>query len=166
MSRGIALVLDEVHDGEVELESELHRVAQRHHAEHEIVHVAAILARWSLHNRQDLAPAAERYGKELTQHQDPVGPSPAVEVLREKSAEVPGRGKEGGLLLLRDLRQLYLQAQGNAVLWTMLGQGAQATRDSELLEVVTQCQARTLRQATWCNATLKTISPQVLTAAR
>lgn len=164
MSRGIALVLREVHDGEAELEKQLHVVAARHRTDHEVRHVAVDLARWSLQNRRALAPFAERYGSHLADDQEPSTPSAALGGLRERSAELLGRRTAPGLLLLRDLRELYLMASGNSVLWTMLGQGAQASRSSDLLEVVTACHGRTVRQAVWCNAMVKALSPQALTA--
>lgn len=161
---GIDLVLRHVHDGEAELEKELHVVAERHRTDHEVRHVAVDLARWSLQNRQALEPLAQRYGSPLADDQDPQVPSAAMGAIREKTAELLGRRATPGLLLLRDLRELYLLASGNSVLWTMLGQAAQAVRDTELLDAVTACHDRTMRQVVWCNATLKTLSPQVLTS--
>lgn len=161
--RGIRLVLRQVHQGEVELESELHVVAERHRTDHEIRHVAVDLARWSLRNRQRLADLADAYGDKLSQDQDPQDSTTLTERIREKTSELLGRRPEPGLLLLGDLRHLYLLASGNSALWTMLGQAAQATKDGELLEVVSDCHDRTSRQVTWCNATIKALSPQVLT---
>lgn len=83
--------------------------------------------------------------------------------LRERTAELLAGRPEPGLLL-HDLRHLYLLASGNSVHWTALAQAAQAVRDSELLAVVTACHGRTMRQAVWCNATIKAVSAQVLTS--
>jgi hypothetical protein len=162
MTAAVHALLREVHAGEVDLEQELHVVAQRHRTDHEVRHVALDLARWSLQNREALEPVLARFGKEVDTDTH-AGPGP-VQAMREKTAELLGRREETGLLLLRDLRHLYLMAEGNSVLWTMLGQVAQATHDSELLEVVTTCHERTMRQAVWCNAELKVLSPQVLSA--
>lgn len=161
---GIVLFLREVHAGEADLERELHVVAERHRTDHEVRHVAVDLARWSLENRQALAGLADHYGKDLRDDQDPQVPARPMAHLREKTAELLGRRPEPGLLLLHDLRHLYLLASGNSVHWTALGQAAQALRDSELLAVVTACHGRTMRQAVWCNATIKALSPQILTA--
>ena len=155
---GVRLVLSQLQDGEAELESELHLVAERHRTDHEIRHVAVDLARWSLQNRQRLAALVEAEAPGPEDH------STLTSSLREKTAELLGRRPEPGLLLLRDLRHLYLLAAGNSVLWTMLGQAAQASKDHELLEVVTECHERTMRQTVWCNAMVKVLSPQVLTA--
>lgn len=122
----------------------------------------ARLDRWSLRNRQRLADLVDAYGDKLSHDQDPQDSTSFTERIREKSSEVLGRRPEAGLLL-GDLPHLYLLASGNSALWTMLGQAAQATKDSERLEVVSDCHDRTSRQVTWCNATIKALSPHVLT---
>lgn len=58
------------------------------------------------------------------------------------AAGLLGRRSEPDVLLLHDLRHLYLLASGNSVHWTAHGQAAHALRDAELLEVVTTCPAR------------------------
>lgn len=161
---GIRLVLRQVHDGEAELEAELHVIAERHRTDHEVRHVAVDLARWSLLNRQRLATLPDRYGDRLDSNLDAQDSPTLVERMREKTAEVVGHRPEPGLLLLRDLRHLYLLASGNSMLWTMLGQAAQGAKDTDLLEVVTECQDRTVRQTVWCNSMVKALSAQTLTA--
>jgi hypothetical protein len=47
----------------------------------------------------------------------------------------------------------------------MLAQAAQATRDQELLELVSSCRPRTLRQMRWTNTMIKVLSPQLLVSA-
>jgi hypothetical protein len=154
-SPGIQLVLRQVHDGEAALEQRLHAVADRHRGDHEVRHVCVDLARWSLQNRQALVP--------LCHDEDPALPPALLGPVRA-SADLVGGAEAPGLMLLHDLRELYLMASGNSVLWTMLGQAAQTTKDADLLRVVTECHGRAVRQAAWCNATVKAISPQVLTA--
>jgi hypothetical protein len=82
--------------------------------------------------------------------------------VRERGAELLGRRPEAGLLLLRDLRDLHLSAARASVAWTVLGQGAQAVRDEELLQVVTACHPETIRTLKWTVQKLKEASPQVL----
>ncbi len=164
MSSAINGVLRELHDGERDLEQHLHVVGERHSTEHEVRHVTVDLARWSLRNREAMSMLADTHGSFLSDDQEPETPAHPLEAVRAKTAALLGRRPEPGLLLLRDLRQLYLMASGNAVLWTMLGQAAQASRDSQLLQVVSDCHPRTLRQVRWCNGTIKTLSPQILTS--
>ena len=162
MTAALRGLLQEVHAGEVDLEQQLHVVADRHRADHEVRHVCVDLARWSLQNREALEPVLTRSGQDADTETH-AGPS-LVQVVRERTAELLGRREETGLLLLRDLRHLHLMAEGQSVLWTMLGQAAQAQQDSELLQVVTTCHDRTMRTAVWCNAEIKALSPQVLSA--
>jgi hypothetical protein len=82
--------------------------------------------------------------------------------LRHKLAEALGRRPESGLLLLRSLRQLYLQAQEVSFHWIITGQLAQATRDHELLTMVDELHRETLTQIKWLKAQVKQASPQAL----
>ena len=73
-----------------------------------------------------------------------------------------GHRPEPGLLLLADLRRLHRKAAGVSLDWELLAQGAQATKNTGLLELAERCHPETLRQLKWANAMLKTLSPQVL----
>ena len=68
------------------------------------------------------------------------------------------------MLLLRDLKQLYLAASEASICWTILGQGAQAARDQELLATVTRCHDETLRILRWTTTRIKQTAPQALTS--
>jgi hypothetical protein len=54
----------------------------------------------------------------------------------------------------------YAEASIN---WVILGQGAQAARDRELLDAVSDCHAQTLRGMKWTVTRIKSGAPQVLT---
>ena len=71
-------------------------------------------------------------------------------------------GKAPALLLLEDLRELYLPAPETSLAWEMLAQHAQAKRESDLLKVTEQCHPQTLRQVRWANSMIKILSPQAL----
>jgi hypothetical protein len=83
---------------------------------------------------------------------------------REKGAELIGRRPETGLVLLRDLRALHLLYAEASIDYTILGQGAQASRDAALLADVSHCHTQTLRGMKWTVTRLKTAAPQVLTS--
>jgi hypothetical protein len=83
-------------------------------------------------------------------------------VMREKASELMGRRPEPGLLLLRDVRDLYLASARASIAWTVLGQGAQAIHDQELFGVVTASHPETIRTMKWTVQKLKEASPQVL----
>ncbi len=163
MSGGVRMMLAEVHEGEAQLEKQFHLVAERHPLEHEVHHLAVDLARWSRQNRQDLVPLAARYGKTLAEDEAPRTATGPIAKASEKIAELLAHRAEPGLLLLDDLRQLFLLSSDNSVLWTMLAQAAETMKDSELLEIVSACHSRTMRQVLWCNGMIKELSSQVLT---
>ena len=91
----------------------------------------------------------------------------------QASAEAPGIAdgqtewttslREGGGDLLEELRTLYLRTQEVAITWTMAAQGAKALRDSDLLELATDCQSESETQAKWFTTRIKTGAPQSLT---
>lgn len=151
------LVLRELHRAEKSLARDLLRVSDRHRSEHEIHHVARDLARWSRTNVRELATAGRRYGLNLTDT-PPEDGGP----LRAKLSELLGRRAEPGLLLLADLRRLHHTVAGVSLDWELLAQGAQAVKDTDLLELAQHCHPRTLRQLTWSNSMLKILSPQIL----
>lgn len=156
----IGLAVRELHRAEKALARDLLVVADRHHAEHEIHHVAHDLARWSRAHVHDLARAGERYGLGLDD--DPPTTSGPLAGLRTRLSDLAGRRAEPGLLLLADLRRLHRKAAGVSLDWELVAQGAQAVGDTELLELAQKSHPQTLRQLSWTNAMLKTLSPQVL----
>ncbi len=87
-----------------------------------------------------------------------------LEKAREKTSELVGRRPEPGLLLVRDLRKLHLLYAEASINYVILGQGAQAARDRELLDACSQCHPQTLRGMKWTVTRIKTASPQVLTS--
>lgn len=154
------LALRELHRSEKALAHDLFVVSDRHKVEHEIHHVARDLATWSRRHVHDLAVTAREYGLRLDD--DPASSSGPLAPLRAKLSEVTGRRDEPGLLLLADLRRLHRKAAGVSLDWELLAQGAQAAKNTELLDVTRRCHPETLRQLKWTNAMLKTLSPQVL----
>lgn len=84
------------------------------------------------------------------------------DAVREKGSELVGRRPESGMLLLRDLRKIYMLASEASINWAILGQGAQAAKDRELLQATKECHPDTLRALKWANTKIKETSPQVL----
>ena len=156
----IGLVLKELHRSETDLVHALLHVSERHKVDHEVFYLARDLAGWSREHLRELAAVAKVYGQDLD-------PEPADEFsvgmkLREKGSELLGRNKDAGLLLLQDLREIYLKASGVSLDWEMLAQAAQGIKHTDLLDVAKRCHPETLRQAKWANAKLKESSTQVL----
>ncbi len=153
--------IEDVQDAEAELAKELRVVGERHAAEHDVYHLGHTLAKQCADHLERLAPFAERYGASSADER--VHESPGVlDTLRHKSAELLGRSETSGLLLLRDLRNLYLTAQEAELAWVILGQAAKAVRDPELLHEVTRCHEEAEARGKWLRTKIKESAPQVL----
>ena len=154
----IGVALREVHRSETGLAGELRRMADRYQDEAEIHHVAQDLARWSDEHVRELAAAAARHGERA---ESPAGSEGRGLGPAPDAGGLLAAGSDPGLALLADLRRLYLAAAGVSVDWELLGQGAQAVKDADLLALSGRCHPQTFRQMKWANAMLKVLSPQV-----
>lgn len=156
----IGLVLRELHRSENDLAHELLQVAERHAVDHEIYHVGRDIARWSQSHVRQIAEIAHQYGEDLDR--EPRGELGLIEQAREKGSDLLGRLRTPDLLMLRDLREIYLKASGVSADWEMLAQAAQGIKHTDLLAVAKRCHPETLRQVRWANAKLKESSTQAL----
>ncbi len=142
--------------------AELRAAAERHAADHDVYHQCHTFALQCERHAVTLAPHASRYGEEVD---DDVGPdvwSGLLERARHLSSDLLGRAPQAGLLLLRDLRTLFLAAEETSITWVMAGQAAQAARDAALLQAVTECHTETELQVKWLTTRIKVASPQAL----
>lgn len=156
----IGLVLEGLHRDENDLAQQLFHISERHKADHEIYHLARDLAGWSQQHVREIADVARQYELELDP--EPRSENTMLEKLREKGSQLIGRESEAGLLLLRDLREVYTMACGVSSDWEMLAQAAQGIKHSVLLGVAERCHPQTLRQMKWANGKIKESSTQVL----
>jgi hypothetical protein len=101
-----------------------------------------------------LQPFAERYAEDA-----PAEPE-------RLHSELFRGTRTGGLGLLRDLQDLYLMASECDIAWTMIGQAAQAARDTDLVETVKACEGETATQLKWIKTRMKQAAPQALVVAR
>jgi len=154
------LVLEEMHRSENDLAHHLLIISERHKVDHEIYHLARDLARWSQQHVRDIAAMGKNYGLDLDP--EPRGEMGLMESIREKGSEMVGRRPETGMLLLRDLRELYLKACGVSADWELLAQAAQGMKDKDLLGLAEKCHPQTIRQMKWANGKLKESATQVL----
>jgi hypothetical protein len=156
----IDLALEELHRSESDLAGQLLVVSDRHKADHEVFHVARDLAQWSRGHVREIARIGGKYGLELDP--EPADDPSVLQKVRQGLADRLGRRSAPALLLLRDLRSIYMDASAVSVDWELIGQAAQGVRDRELLDVVTRCHPDTLRQAKWANAQIKEKATQIL----
>jgi len=156
----IGTVLRDLHHDEVDLVRTLVRVADEHRADHEVFHLGHDLAAWSMRHVREIAAMAEEFGERLDP--EPDDSPPLLDSARQWLSERSGRSPESELVMVRDLREVYLRASSVLTDWEMIGQAAQAIVHDGLLELATRCQAETKRQATWANAKIKESSTQAL----
>jgi hypothetical protein len=156
----LGLAIRELHRSENSVAAHLLKMADRHKVDHGVYHVARDLALWSQAHVSELTDTGRRYGVRLRDNAS--DDSGRMTGLRQRTSEMLGQRPEPGLLLLADLRKLHRKAAGVSLDWELLGQGAQAAKDNELLELTQRCHPQTLRQMRWANAMLKELSPQVL----
>lgn len=159
---GIEYALKQVHRAENQTHRHLLQMADTHSAEHEIHHVALDIATWSEQNVRRLAAAAQQDGIDLDD--EPDTPTWLAQKAREVASAMSGHSTESGILLLHDLRDLYLHASDASIHWEMLAQIAQAKRKVELLRLTEGCHPQTLRQIRWANTMLKALTPQILSS--
>jgi hypothetical protein len=155
--------IEDVHDAEAEVAKRLRVTGERHASESDIYHLGHTLARQCAEHLRALAPFADRYGAKPAP--DDVEASPGLlETVRRKTGEVVGRSESAGLLLMMDLRELYLAAQHAEIAWVVLLQAAKARRDAELIEVVTRCHEQAEMCGKWLRTRIKEAAPQVYAA--
>ncbi len=155
----ITLALAELHRSERSLAHDFRSIAARHHSDQDISHLADDLARWSEEHVEALADHGRHYRMQLSGHSRRMR---AGRWIQQRLSDALRRRPEPALLLLADLRRVHRGAAGVSLDWELLAQGAQATKDDELLELSKRCHPQTLRQMRWANAMLKELSPQVL----
>ena len=156
----IDLALEELYQSEYDLAGQLLALSDRHSADHEIFHVARDLAVWSQDHVREIARIGRKYGLDLDE--EPQSDPTLLQRARQGIADRLGRRSAPALLLLRDLRSVYMDAAGVSVDWELVGQAAQGVRDRELLAVTESCHPQTLRQSKWANSQLKEKATQIL----
>lgn len=162
MSSKVGGVVERLHAAEIDLADDFRTVGERHAADQDVFHVCHQLAEQSAARAERLRGIAERFEVDL---HEPAG-KPAVDWLlataRRAAAGMVAHRSETGLLLLRDLRQLHVAAEEIDFYWILLGQAAQALRDADLLENVTDMHKQLLTQVKWLKTRAKEAAPQVL----
>lgn len=158
----IGLLLGQLHDAETDLAAEYRTVGERQAAEHDVYYMCQTLSQQCDSHAEQVRRVAERFDKHLSSPGEPDGLHNVLAAARRKTSELVGRRPEPGLLLLRDLRQLYLMAEESNIHWLALGQVAQAIRDHQLLDQVSSLHKQTLSQIKWIKTRIKEATPQIL----
>jgi hypothetical protein len=149
----LAHYLGFLHRAEIELGEAFREVGRGHRDEPDVRAICNKLAAQCDAHAEELGPFAERYGEE------------AADEPERLHSELFRGTRGGGLGLLRDLHDLYLMACECEIAWTLVGQAAQGTRDTELLQVVRRCEGETYIQLKWLGTRMKQAAPQALVVA-
>lgn len=157
--------LEHLHGSLADLADELRKVADRHVAQHDVHHLGHLLALRTEALAETLAPFARAYGQDVGTASASQGWGSVLGRLRRMGGELAGRSKRSGELLLRDLHELYLQAQECEIDWVIVRQGALAARDMDLVDTSTVGIQETRRIVKWLTTRIKESAPQVLASA-
>jgi hypothetical protein len=136
------------------LASSYRQVAEGHGAEPDVFHLCQTLAGQCDQHEASLSEIAKRYGEQ-----------PDDEPERLHAAELSST-RSGPLGLLRDLQDLYLLASFVDITWTVVKQAAQGLRDTDMVNVIEQCEGQTKIQLAWLSTRMKQAAPQALIVAR
>ena len=154
--------MEKLHDALTDLAQEYRKLGERHATEHDLYQLCHTLAKQCEGQAEALRPHASRHAGDVPDDVDEGPRESMLAGLRRATAALVGRSPATGLLLLRDLRQLHLAIEEAAMLWLIVGQGAQAARDRELLVVVEHCREEITHQLMWIQTRIKETAPQVL----
>jgi hypothetical protein len=164
MKKKVGVAIERLQAAELDLADDFRKVGERHAVEHDVYHLAHTLAMQCEAHVERLRAFAGRY--EAPRDHEAVGGSSGagsiLETARRRLSELVGR-QPTGVVLLNDLRHLFVEAQDVGVLWVIVAQAAQALRDEELLIVCTECHAESIVQMHWLLTRIKTAAPQALT---
>jgi hypothetical protein len=155
-------LLAELHDAETGLAAGWRAVGERQAAEHDVYYHSRMLAAQCEKHAEAVRAIAQRFEKNLSGSSGPQTPHNVMAGIRRKTSELLGHRPEPGLLLLHDLRQLYLMAEEVSIHWLALGQVAQAVPDHDLLDQVTALHKQTLTQIKWLKTRIRHACPQIL----
>ena len=154
--------LKRLHEAELDLAGDFRKIGERHAADHDVYHQSRTFAKQCERHAELLGPIADRYGSSVSEDDGPGLWDSVMEAVRRRSSEPLGRRPVSGVVLLRDLRELYLAAHETLIAWVIVRQGAMAVRDKELLELTKELQPETDLQMKWALTHIKVSSPQVL----
>jgi hypothetical protein len=157
-------LLEQLHKLETELADDYRAIGERHATDHDVYHQCHTFALQCEQHARALEPHTDRYGGDVDGDLEPGVWSGLLERVRRQTSALLGREPHSGLLLLRDLRALFLAAEETSITWVMAGQAAQALRDAQLLETVSKSHPETELQVKWLTTRIKVGAPQALVA--
>ena len=149
----LAHYLGLLHRSQTELADAFRQVAGAHADEPDVFHLCQQQAKVCDRHADLLEPFARRYSED------------APDEPERLHSELFSGTRTGGIGLLRDLHDLYLMATECDICWTVVGQAARGARDTDLQQVVQQCEGETAIQLQWLRTRMKAAAPQALVVA-
>ena len=157
----LGAAIERLHASEGELARHLRAVAERHATEHDVYHVGHALADKCEELVEAIVPFATAYGQRVGDGDHDLGGALAERV-RRTTAAVVGKSERAGILLLRDLRELWVEASETEIDWVIVRQGAMAARDMDLMRTCDIGITQTEGVIRWLKTRIKESSPQIL----
>jgi hypothetical protein len=154
--------LEHLHGRVEELARTLTKTAERHAADHDVFHVGRVLAGRVESLAGSLEPFIGRYRKRQSDHDVEETWRTLTEPPRRAESEPMERSSKAGLILLGDLRELYVETSETEIDWIIARQGALVARDGDLERLCRIGIEETRRVAAWLGSRIKETSPQVL----
>jgi hypothetical protein len=164
MSTKVGGLIERLHAAEIDLADDYRTVGERHAADQDVFHLCHQLAEQCAARAARLRAIAERFEVDLHEPADKPTIDWLLSTARRAVSGLVAHRPETGLLLLRDLRQLYVAAEEIDFYWIMFGQVAQALRDADLLGEVNDMHKQLLTQVKWLKTRAKEATPQALVA--
>jgi hypothetical protein len=143
-------VLGELQRLETTLAGAYRHTAEAHAAEADVHHQCVTFAGKAERRAQRLAPAVERYGRDVPDVPDRL------------FAELMTGERRGAAGLLRDLRDLWTLASTVEMTWTLAEQAATAGKDAALRAMCVESGEEVAAGANWLKTKLKEAAPQAL----
>jgi hypothetical protein len=144
-----------------DLADELRATGERHAVQHDLFHMGRTLSARVEQLAISLDPFLEAYGEAAAGESSDVLRT-VSETVRRGASVLTGRSPTTGLVLLHDLRELFVKVSGVEVDWTIVRQGAMAARDDALVIATEVGLEETRRVSRWLTTRIKEASPQIL----
>ena len=138
-----------LHDAEQTLADSWRLVADGHTAEADVHHLGHTLADQCDDHITRLTPLTARYGERRDDEPERLQAQGLTEL------------RSGPVGLLRDLQDLYPLASFVSITWDLIGQAAQATRDTDALATVAACRNQTVTQVAFLRTRLEQAAPKL-----
>ena len=157
MSTHLGTYVRLIHRSESTLVDSLETVGQGHAQHPDVLFTCQSLATLSRRHLHWLTPVIDRYGED---------PDPDLDEPERLHATGLEKTRTGPVGLLRDLQDLHMLASLVQTSWTVIGQGAQGLRDTELDSIAQRAADDTRRQLAWFTTRMKVAAPQALVITR